>query len=53
VEIVVRRGKSCRTDARGVTTCFGRATDLGEAKRVRFKNKKVMVLYLEFILEKV
>jgi hypothetical protein len=52
VEIVVRRGRSCRADACGATTCFGRATDFGATKSVRFENKKATVLDLKFILEK-
>jgi hypothetical protein len=32
--------------------CFGRVIDLGTAKRVRFKIKKITVLDLEFVLEK-
>jgi hypothetical protein len=52
VEIVVRRGKSYRADAYGTAACFGRAIDLGTAKRVRFKIKKITVLDLEFVLEK-
>jgi hypothetical protein len=52
VEIVVRRGKSYRANAYGTAACFGRAIDLGTAKRVRFKIKKITVLDLKFILEK-
>jgi len=40
VEIVVRRGRSCRVDACGTAACFGLDRDLGVAKRVRFENKK-------------
>ena len=52
VEIVVRRGRSCGAVAYGASACFGRVTDLGAAKRVRFENKKTTVLNLEFVLEK-
>ena len=40
MEIVVRRDRSCRADAYGATAYFGRVTDLGAAKRIRFENKK-------------
>jgi hypothetical protein len=32
----------------GAAACFGRATDLGAVKRVRFENKKITVLGLDF-----
>jgi hypothetical protein len=52
VKIAVRRGRSCRADACGAAACFGHATDFDEVKRVRFENKKVTVLDLEFVLKK-
>ena len=52
VEIIVHRGRLCRADACGTAACFGRGRDLGVAKRVRFENKKTMVLDLEFVLKK-
>jgi hypothetical protein len=52
VKIIVRRGRSGRTDACDAAACFGRATDLGVAERVRFKNKKATMLDLEFVLKK-
>ena len=51
-EIIVHNGRSCRADACGAAACFGRVRDLGVAKRVRFENKKTMVLDLEFVLKK-
>jgi hypothetical protein len=39
----------CRADAYGVAVYFGRATDFGAAKSVRFKNKKIVALDLEFV----
>jgi len=53
VEIAVRRGRSSRADACGAAACFGRATDFGAAKNVRFENKKTTMLDLEFVLKKV
>jgi len=47
-----RRGRLCRVDACGAAACFGRATNLGVAKQVRFENKKTTMLDLEFVFKK-
>ena len=52
VEIVVQHGRSCHADAYGAAAYFGRAMNLDAAKRVRFENKKTIVLDLEFVLRK-
>ena len=52
VEITVRRGRSCHADACDAAAYFGRATEFGAAKSVRFENKKAVLLDLEFVLEK-
>jgi hypothetical protein len=53
VEIVVHRSRSCRANACGVVVCFGRARDLDAAKRVRFGNKKAMMLIFKIILKRI
>jgi hypothetical protein len=52
VKIVVWRDGSCSADACGAAACFGRATDFGAGKRVRFENKNTPVIDLKFVFRK-
>jgi hypothetical protein len=52
LEIVVHRGESCRADACGAAACFGRAKEIGAAKQVRNRKKKISGVIFRIKFEK-